>query len=272
MDTTFESFRQHFLEVYRKISHLNKDDILFKPIQEYLPFFEALMKFGNQQPQVAQSLESHAQKVPQVEDTFKKVSQLVYYFNLRCEIDAAENIIRSTDPINTLKKFPLYESYLKIIQAEVAGAKLIPGHKVIFLGSGPFPVSLILFSLLYGIEGVGIEREDLAASISSKLIGKLELQEKIKIFRGDHNSFNFNNKFDHLIIALDAEPKNEIFECILRSRGTTSVSYRISRITKHLFDLEKGREVVSSSLVPYLTFPVEPPGVGNVVFLRKQAI
>src|SRR4051812_2397909 len=127
MDKTFESFRQQFLEVYKKIAHLKKEDILFKPLGDYLPYFEALMKFGQQQPQVDQSLQRHAQEVPQVEKTLKKVTNLVHYFNLRSEIDTAENIINSSEPLKTLQEFPLYEIYLKTVQGEVTGAKLIAG-------------------------------------------------------------------------------------------------------------------------------------------------
>ncbi|MGY8933936.1 MAG: nicotianamine synthase family protein [Flavobacteriales bacterium] len=147
------------------------------------------------------------------------------------EIIMTNKIIKSKHPFKTYRKYIYFEAYLNSIKAEVEAGKLTKGDKVIFIGSGPLPITLIMLYDKYGIESIGIEIIPKVAELSRKLIKSLQLSDKIEIVTGDHFSIKKTENIKHVIIALAAEPKDEILQWLRpRLSDSTSISYRF---TKH---------------------------------------
>ena len=147
------------------------------------------------------------------------------------EIIMTNKIIKSKHPFKTYRKYIYFEAYLNSIKAEVEAGKLTKGDKVIFIGSGPLPATLIMLYDKYGIESIGIEIIPKVAELSRKLIKSLQLSDKIEIVTGDHFSIKKTENIKHVIIALAAEPKDEILQWLRpRLSDSTSISYRF---TKH---------------------------------------
>tara|TARA_B110000211_G_scaffold109831_1_gene127533 strand:- start:747 stop:1595 length:849 start_codon:yes stop_codon:yes gene_type:complete len=147
------------------------------------------------------------------------------------EIIMTNKIIKSKHPFKTYRKYIYFEAYLNSIKAEVEAGKLTKGDKVIFIGSGPLPITLIMLYDKYGIESIGIEIIPKVAELSRKLIRSLQLSDKIEIVTGDHFSIKKTENIKHVIIALAAEPKDEILQWLRpRLSDSTSISYRF---TKH---------------------------------------
>ncbi len=66
----------------------------------------------------------------------------------------AGEILASAHPAITLEKFPYHENYLKLTELEFQSLKLVgsrPIKKVLFIGSGPLPLSSILMARRFGI-------------------------------------------------------------------------------------------------------------------------
>ena len=158
----------------------------------------------------------------------------------------ANKIIKSKLPFKTYRKYNYFEAYLNTIKAEVEAGKLSKRDKVIFIGSGPLPSTLIMLYDNYGIESIGIEIIPKVAELSRKLIKSLQLSDKIKIVTGDHFSIKTTKNIKHIIIALAAEPKDEILQWLKPLLSdSTSLSYRFLKYQKskgNLNDLVQNTE------------------------------
>src|SRR5690606_36928812 len=74
---------------------------------------------------------------------FEKFLRNCQYVFIYDEIITANQVIKSENPRETYRSFAYYESYLGTIKAEIEGGNLTKGDKIIFIGSGPLPITLI---------------------------------------------------------------------------------------------------------------------------------
>lgn len=189
-------------------------------------------------------------------------------YSLRLEIENANSILASRAPWEVLKKFTHFSNYTQLARTECQGAELKPGDNVVFLGSGPLPLSLIMLCHQHGLRGIGIEQEPDRAELSRKVLQKLELSDQIKIIAGNHFTLPLKEKSELLMVAAAAEPKKEISDHLATVLPAgTKVSYRI---------YEKGlRRLLETSSFPelpepfkeYLRIRPEPPVNNTVVFM-----
>jgi len=207
-----------------------------------------------------------------LESLLISISNFRFSYNLKLEIEKANSILESQDPWKTLKNFTFYPNYLQLSRAEYIGAKLKTEDCVVFLGSGPLPLSLIMLCHEYGVQGIGIEQDGKRASLSREVISRLKLSEKIRIIEGNHFCLPLEDRCELYMVAAQAEPKKEIFEHLARVLPKGSkVSYRLyekglRRILDGgiLFKLPAGFE-------EYLRIQPEPPVNNTVVFLEKNS-
>jgi hypothetical protein len=186
----------------------------------------------------------------------------------KLEIEHAKSILKSNDSWKALKNFAYLPNYLQLAQTEYQGSGLKPGERVLFLGSGPLPLSLIILCHQYGLKGIGIEQELARAELSRKVLQKLELSDQFNIIAENHFTLPLKEKSELLMVAAAAEPKKEIFDHLATVLPAgTKVSYRI---------YEKGlrRLLETSSFLKlpeqfkeYLRIRPEPPVNNTVVFL-----
>jgi hypothetical protein len=198
------------------------------------------------------------------------ISQFRFTYNLKLEIEKAKSLLESSNPWETLRNFAFFPNYLQLAKTEYAGSGLKPRDHVLFLGSGPLPLSLITLCQAYGIKGTGIEQDGKRASLSREVISQLRLSESIKIIEGNHFTLPLEIGFNLYMIAAQAEPKKEIFEHLAKILPNGSkISYRT---------YEKGfRKILDTNIrfeLPvefkeYLRVQPEPPVNNTVVFLKK---
>ena len=100
---------------------------------------------------------------------------------------------------------------------ESEGGELSPGNRVVFLGSGPLPLTLISLYTQYHIQGIGIERNAKYADLSRKLLTSLGLKGHIRIMEGNHFDLPLQEKCHLIMIGAEALPKEEIFFSPCRS-------------------------------------------------------
>ena len=200
----------------------------------------------------------------------KRISRLKTLNGLRMEIRFAQSIIAAPDPWTVLRDFVYYPNYLRLADMEYRGAELKPGDRVVFLGSGPLPLSLICFCKQYGVQGIGIEQVPEYAKLSQKVIEVLALTEHIQIIRGNHLSLPLNEKYSLVMVAADANPKHEVFTHLAKTlpKGTR-VSYRIyEKGLRRLMDDGAALDL-PSVFREYLRIRPEPPVNNTSVFLIK---
>jgi len=265
----FESIKNEFLDIYAAICDLTDDEILNGPEDIFRSHFERLQRLiaRDVEDQVADKLLYDRELRP----ITKRISRLKTLNGLRMEIKFAQSIIADSDPLIAIQAFIYYPNYLRLADMEYRGAELKPGNRVVFLGSGPLPLSLICLCKQYGVQGIGIEQVPEYAMLSQKVIEVLELTEHIQIVRGNHFSLPLNEKCSLVMVAADAGPKHEIFTHLAKTLPNGArVSYRIyEKGLRRLMDDGAALDL-PPGFKEYLRIRPEPPVNNTSVFLVKD--
>lgn len=210
-------------------------------------------------------------KSPDFDSLMSEISHFRFLYNLRLENLKAKSILESSDPWETLRNFAFYPNYLQLARTEYTGSCLKSGDYVLFLGSGPLPLSLIVLCREYGLFGIGVEQDGKRARLSRQVITRLGLSESIKIIEGNHFCLPLKPHCDLYMVAAQAEPKMEVFEQLAKVLPEGSkVSYRLYE--KGLRRVLDGSSLfeLSSGFEEYLRVQPEPPVNNTVVFLTRR--
>ena len=141
------------------------------------------------------------------------IRKFYVYIGARLETENAKKILESDNPTETLDSFHFYERYIGLLNNESQLAKFNENKTFVFLGSGPLPLTLIMFNKVYGCKCIGIELQEEVAELSREVLKKLGLDDDIKIITGDENSIA-DLEYDILMVAALAEPKERVFSNI----------------------------------------------------------
>jgi len=203
---------------------------------------------------------------------FDVITQFRSMYIAKLEIEHAKAIIRSSDSWEALKNFAHLPNYLQLARTEYQGSGLKPGERVLFLGSGPLPLSLIILCHQYGLEGIGIEQEPDRAELSRAVLEKLGLSDRIKIIWGNHFSVPLEELPALVMVAAQAEPKKGIFDHLARVLPAgTKVSYRsYEKGLRKLLDTFYRYEL-PAQFKEYLRVRPKPPANNTVVFLTTRS-
>ncbi len=266
----FTSIKNEFLDIYAAVCDLTEDEILNGSEDIFRSHFERLQRL------IAREVDDHlAEELlcdRQLRPITKRISRLKTVNGLRMEIKYARSIIAGSDPWIALQGFIYYPNYLRLADMEYRGAELKSGDRVVFLGSGPLPLSLICLCKHYDVRGVGIEQVPEYAKLSQKLICALELTEYIQIVQGNHFSLPLDKECILVMVAADAVPKDDIFTHLSKTLPEgTRVSYRIYE--KGLRRLVDNPAALNLPAVfnEYLRIRPEPPVNNTSIFLIKTA-
>lgn len=138
------------------------------------------------------------------------IRKFYVYLGARLEKENALNILNSDNPKEVLDSFHFYEKYIGLINNERQLAKFNENKTFVFLGSGPLPLTLIMFNMVTNCKCIGIEQNPEVAELSRKVLRKLDLDEGIKIVTGNEKTIA-ELDYDILMIAAFAEPKKQVF-------------------------------------------------------------
>ena len=138
------------------------------------------------------------------------IRKFYLYIGARLETENAKEIIESDDPKATLDTFHFYERYHGLLTNESKLAHWHEDKTFVFVGSGPLPLTLILFREKFGCKCIGIEIQEDVAELSREVIKKLGLDDGIEILVGDETLLK-DIDFDILMVAAFAEPKDRVF-------------------------------------------------------------
>ena len=120
------------------------------------------------------------------------------------------NVLESDDPKAVLDSFHFYDRYIGLIENEMQLAKFNENKTFVFLGSGPLPLTIIMFNMVTGCKCIGIEQDPDVAELSRKVLKRLDLDEGIEIITGNEKTIA-DLDYDILMIAAFAEPKDRVF-------------------------------------------------------------
>lgn len=140
----------------------------------------------------------------------KLIRKFYVYIGARLERENAMKILESDDPKAVLDSFHFYDRYIGLIENEMQLAKFNENKTFVFLGSGPLPLTIIMFNMVTGCKCIGIEQNPDVAELSRKVLKRLDLDEGIEIITGDEKTIA-DLDYDILMIAAFAEPKDRVF-------------------------------------------------------------
>jgi len=156
--------------------------------------------------------------------------QLVYErFESHLEIDFAEEILRNN--ISDCEQYFLYRRFVGLIRTEIELAQIEKRDRVLFIGSGPFPISAILLNKLTGCCVDCYEKNADYAGLSSEVISHLGLADEIRV-ENRKGEYLINSDYSVVVIALLAKPKNEIIKKL--TEKISSQTRLICRTSVHL--------------------------------------
>lgn len=270
-----ESILKEILDLYKDIRKLSDEEILFcspeRPEKLFLRLDALITR------DLGSDVVSILLNKQELKPIFFHINRFRNLYTVRLETGYAKGILASQSTWNVLEEFPFYKNYLKLVQTECEGFGLKAGDRIFFLGSGPLPLTLIVFFKYHVVKGTGIERSPERARLSIETLDKLGLSKDITIINGSHFSLNQIDFLDPytgakaIMIAAQAEPKKEILDYLLKIIPVgCRISYRIYEkgLMKllnrdFLLDLPEGyRE--------YKRIRPEPPAYNTVIFLEKK--
>lgn len=136
----------------------------------------------------------------------ERLQELYERFEANTENQFAQRVIHGN--VTTETDHPLYARFKRLVQAEIDLARIRSSDKVLFIGSGPFPISAMLFSQLASVSVDCYDKSPEACETSQKVVNSLGFTDRINIFNAsgeDGKVYGYNV----VIVALLAQPKEK---------------------------------------------------------------
>ncbi len=203
-------------------------------------------------------------------EAFERIDVLRSVYGPRLEEERARGILQAEDPWRELEGFLFYPNYLELARMETEGAGLVPGDRVVFLGSGPLPLSCITMCARRGLQCVGVEREARYVDVSRRVVERLGLSDGVEIIHGDHGAFPLPAPADLVMAASAAEPKDAVFAALAEAlpKGA-GVSFRThEKGLRRLINRDNPSQAPSGFRELRRIQP-RPPVINTCVFLER---
>ena len=161
----------------------------------------------------------------------EKLSGIRFFYRIFFDIHEkylAIEICTSQNPWKIIDNFDLFPRYKQLIENQLKLVKVNQDDKVIFLGCGPLPTSLIVLSKFFNIKCVGIDSDPNAVKLAKQVIEKLGLTNNVDICLGNESDI-VNISGNIVVIAAMALPKKRIFKNLLfitEERKNMKIFYR----------------------------------------------
>lgn len=118
----------------------------------------------------------------------------------------------------SIESYALVKRFRRLIDREVDLLGKPTPKRLLFIGSGPVPISAILFQEKLGAQVDCIDADPMAVEQSRKLIARLSLSDSIHVHRAD-GSIVDASQYDAVVIALLAKPKRDILSQLAATAG-----------------------------------------------------
>lgn len=147
---------------------------------------------------------------PKMNKALQLIRKFYVYTGSRLETENAKKILESENPEKTLESFTFFDRYEGLIKNESQLVKFDENKKIVFIGSGPLPLTLIMFNNIFKSKCIGIEMDEETANLSREVLNKINMEENIEIIVGDEKTIQ-NIDYDIIMVAALAEPKERVF-------------------------------------------------------------
>ena len=265
-DSCADTIAGELMDIYSKVMDFDRKELYYNPSNHPKTIFKRLDQV------IALDVDDTTADAILSSSGFNLVFDVITgfrsHYTAELETEQANAILGSSDPWQSLKDFAYFSNYIELARTEFRGARLKSGDTVLFLGSGPLPLSLIVLCQKYGLKGIGIEQEPDRVELSRRVIEKLGLSDQIRIIKGNHLTLPIEEPVDLIMVAAQAEPKDVIFDHLATVMPAgTKMSYRIyEKGLRRLLDTFSRYEL-PANLKEYLRIRPTPPANNTSIFL-----
>ena len=212
------------LKISEALSKYDKYQIKNMPLEKILPLLDSVEEIAH--AEIDFDSAKHILDNWKMDKALKIIRKFYVFVAEKLEIEKALEILESKDPWSTLRSFHFFKRYEKLIHNEESLAHFSQGDKVVFIGGGALPLTLILLNKFFRVKCVSIEIIPEIAELSLKVIDKLGLNSEIEVICGDETELSRLN-YDVVMVAALAEPKDRVFKNIKRYvKDETKIIYR----------------------------------------------
>lgn len=188
--------------------------------------------------------EQHELTIFMTKNNMLSLFQRIYKkFETNLEADFARLLIsKNRDAKKTLiSDYPVYYRYIISLKNEIKLAKIDSKDKVLFVGSGPFPITAILIHELTHSQVYCVEKNRTFAELSQKVINNFGYENSIYILNKDGMNINYSG-YSVIVIAILAKSQDKLLGLMWKqvSQGTRII-YRTVDMMRQAF-YEKTKE------------------------------
>lgn len=123
------------------------------------------------------------------------------------------------------------------IESEISNLNITSNSKIIFIGAGAFPASILQIAGRTGADVVGIDNDDEAVHLDRIVISKLNHGERITITDSSVDQLSFTKTATHIILASTVKSKFDIFDKLYKlTNENIIIAIRYGNGIKSLFN------------------------------------
>ena len=197
-------------EIAIELNKIGKEHIDETSLDELIPILEEIEKIAHNENINYDSAKLILSDEGMI-NSLETIRDFYIYIGARLERENAYEIIEGGENAwEVLDTFHFYERYENLLKNE---SELVPfdeNTKLVFIGSGPLPLTLIMFNKLFGCKCIGIENQPSVAKLSRHIIRRLGLADDIEIVIGDERYVKHLD-YDVIMVAAFAIPKSKVF-------------------------------------------------------------
>ncbi|MFA5828718.1 MAG: nicotianamine synthase family protein [Candidatus Shapirobacteria bacterium] len=172
-------------------------------------------------------------------ERLKKIGKLIKLqilyetYKTELETDSAMEFLEGEKTLEAL----MSKRSKTLITNEISIGKIRANDKILFIGSGPLPMSAILYNKYAACPVDCYEKDKNKANLSKKVLSKLGLLGKINVYCKSGEKLK-TDKYNVIVVALLAKPKNKIFRAIYASMkpGTRVICRTSDAANKILYE------------------------------------
>ncbi|MFF2093843.1 nicotianamine synthase family protein [Paenibacillus sp. NPDC058174] len=194
------------------------------------------------------------------------------------EISDCRHFCKSEAPgLDSVTRLPNWNIYMALVSQELSILRQILQQDrhiektpVIFVGSGPMPLSAIILHLLGNMEVTCLELDAVAYEASCTLLEHLGLSSKVTVIKGNGSEFDYSS-YNRIFVASLVRNKLEVLEQIRRTSTNPLVAVRTAEGMRQIM-----YEAVDESQLNEMgwqlagrTYPVENLVINSTLFLER---
>lgn len=264
--TILQRKNENILKIHEVISNAKK----LKPSQKINSSLSELVRI------VINTSTNHSKKILLNKDIIsikKSLREISSEAESELELFWVKKILESNNPKRVIEKFPYYSNYQKMTDSEIKSmldCQTHKNHKILFVGSGPLPLSSIIMAREHNMFIDNLDMDDVACELAEKLIKRIGLSKKINTLKGDVldiNDFsNYETVFIAALVGKDEDEKSKIINHVVSKtiKGTHIIMRSVNNLGTLLYP-----EVISEHLknIEFVGKSKSPKGVINNIII-----